>query len=287
MDIATYEKIVASIASNSWDFDKVYVDLIEEFPLERRESLRGILSQEYQRHVKKCFKSFCSIGKKEAVYRSIRQPDSAGQPGGHIVDYAQRAKYSSALTAKIVVEEYLADSTEQAMNTNIKSRTNMLMKDTTLIEDGRLALEVFLATIKDNSYGPIAEAIKCSIGEEHEQKIKDCLDKLEIPFSDENVMRGQGFDKTPDVKLEIPIAVDGHVINWIESKALFGDPETHHGYLSEQFWSYTNRFGPGMVIYWSGYITQLDTNKNAGIILKDHFPRSIVRYRPDIIRTYS
>lgn len=36
-------------------------------------------------------------------------------------------------------------------------------------------------------------------------------------------------------------AVDGRVVNWIESKALFGDPANHAAYLKDQFWSYWNR----------------------------------------------
>ena len=86
-----------------------------------------------------------------------------------------------------------------------------------MIDDGRLATEIFLAGVKDECYGPLADAIKHSVGEEHEQKLKDELTRLNIPFVDENVLRSQGYDKTPDVKLEVPVAVNGHVVNWIGS----------------------------------------------------------------------
>ena len=57
------------------------------------------------------------------------------------------------------------------------------------------------------------------------------------------------YDEGPHTKkdifvIETPIflaAVDGHVVNWIESKASFGDEESHKAYLKDQFWSYWNR----------------------------------------------
>jgi len=36
------------------------------------------------------------------------------------------------------------------------------------------------------------------------------------------------------------------------------------------------RFGPGMVIYWFGFIDELDCFRDRGIILKDDFPADIV-----------
>ena len=93
---------------------------------------------------------------------------------------------------------------------------------------------MFLATVKDYSYGLLAEAIKHSIGEQHEQIIKDRFKELSIPFVDEHVRRSKSYDKTSDVKFEIPVAVNGKVINWIESNALFGDSAAHEGYLRVQ-----------------------------------------------------
>ncbi|XP_014702805.3 CDAN1-interacting nuclease 1 isoform X6 [Equus asinus] len=96
----------------------------------------------------------------------------------------------------------------------------------------------------------------------------------ETPHEDQ--LRAKGYDKTPDFILQVPVAVEGHIIHWIESKASFGDECSHHAYLHDQFWSYWNRFGPGLVIYWYGFIQELDCNRDRGILLKACFPTDIV-----------
>lgn len=46
---------------------------------------------------------------------------------------------------------------------------------------------------------------------------------------------------------------------------------------SDQLWSYWNRFGPGMVIYWDGFVDEIqDVKRHSGILVCDKFPESDV-----------
>ena len=49
----------------------------------------------------------------------------------------------------------------------------------------------------------------------------------------------------------------GRVVNWIDSKATFGDARLHRAQGTEQYQRYVNRFGPGLVIYWHGFLAEL------------------------------
>ena len=90
-----------------------------------------------------------------------------------------------------------------------------------------------------------------------------------IAFSKEDELREKGFDKTPDFKLLVPIYLKtlGTSINWIDSKATFGDQQSHSDYYDSQFKYYVNRFGSGLVIYWFGFLADIqklayNSNKN-------------------------
>lgn len=279
MDRAIYESIIDSINDGkSFDFDKTLKEICLEFDTVRPESLRSILAQEYQRQVKARYKIVHHSDNRKAILKEFVSRVKDGDKPGIIIDIAKRLRTSAALVGRIVLEEHLnLDMTAENGREN-KLQVAKYMRDTASMQDRDLSYEIFLATIKDDSYGPLAEAIKHSIGEKHEQMIKDRLKELNIAFADEHVLRNKGYDKTPDVKLEVPIAVNGKVVNWIESKALFGDEACHEGYLRDQFWSYWNRFGPGLVIYWFGYIKELDNNRDRGIMLMDQFPENIVTF---------
>jgi hypothetical protein len=96
----------------------------------------------------------------------------------------------------------------------------------------------------------------------------------------EEELRRKGFAKTPDILLNIPILVEGVVVNWIDSKAYFGD-EYWHKQNHAQLWGYRDRYGPGMVIYWCGFLEHLQT-KDKGILLVDTFPEKIETLVPPL-----
>lgn len=95
-----------------------------------------------------------------------------------------------------------------------------------------------------------------------------------LDFYDEGDLRRTGYDKTPDLKLALPCLYRGVSIQWIESKASFGDMESHKKYIRDQLSSYGNRFGAGIVIYWFGYVETVATCHENGstIMVTDRFP---------------
>ncbi|XP_077945713.1 CDAN1-interacting nuclease 1 isoform X4 [Gasterosteus aculeatus] len=190
-----------------------------------------------------------------------------------LLELANKADLSPALMARIILERFL-----QGPEGEMPSKTvlNSMLKEPSLIPDPILAKNIYQCTINDCCYGPLVDCIKHAIGQEHEVLLCDKLKERNLSFLDENQLRVMGYDKTPDIILEVPIAVEGHIVHWIESKASFGDDHSHRTYLNEQFWSYWNRFGPGLVIYWYGFIEELDCQRDRGILLKDGFPADIV-----------
>ena len=54
---------------------------------------------------------------------------------------------------------------------------------------------------------------------------------------------------------------------------MFGDSYVHQSENLQQLRGYVNRFGPGMVIYWFGFVETL--NSDPDVLLVDAFPDDI------------
>lgn len=91
----------------------------------------------------------------------------------------------------------------------------------------------------DEHTSPFIDNIRHNIGLEYEYILKEKLKSFGIPFITEEQMRSIGHPKTPDVRLLAPIAINGKTVNWIDSKAMFGDPRTHQLYAKTQFHRYS------------------------------------------------
>uniref|UniRef100_A0A336M0L5 CDAN1-interacting nuclease 1 n=1 Tax=Culicoides sonorensis TaxID=179676 RepID=A0A336M0L5_CULSO len=157
-----------------------------------------------------------------------------------------------------------------------KPEISEMIRNFDLVPDPMLALNVGHCVFNDNQEGAIADGARRCIGEEYEIRLKDYARKAGMVFYDEGDLRREGYDKTPDLKMAVPFLYKGKVVNWIESKALFGDHDAHKRYLNEQLISYVNRFGPGIVIYWFGYLDDIKYYKenDEHIIILHSFPKT-------------
>ncbi|KAK8724950.1 hypothetical protein OTU49_011000 [Cherax quadricarinatus] len=276
MKLQQYEEVIQVI--NSKPAGNIVATLVNKFEGIERTTLNSIWAQEMQKKVKKNFHRIHAQDKASEIYSNYLSCVESRDPPGILVKMALAMDYSPAMLAKLILEQYLIANCPHIIVS--KSQVNRLLRDTTMIEDRDLSIEVYLCLLEDEVYGPFADSIKHSIGYEYEFFLRRELEKLNISYQNEDDLRLRGYDKTPDIKLDIPIAVDGKVVNWIESKASFGDEESHRTYLKDQFWSYWNRFGPGLVIYWFGFIEELDEYRDKGIMLRDSFPSNIVFMDP-------
>ncbi|KAL6763291.1 hypothetical protein V8C86DRAFT_2498203 [Haematococcus lacustris] len=159
----------------------------------------------------------------------------------------------------------------------------------------RLQRDVVRCVLSDCSYSPYSDVAKLAAGLEYELLLEQQLRAAGITaFWTEAELRSQGCFKTPDIRLQVPFAVRRpqqqgggrwpwpgtpqlggvldtyHVVTWIDSKATFGDDRMHSKQLEEQYSTYVNRYGPGLVIYWFGFIDDLNTDAN--VLLLDRFP---------------
>jgi len=93
-----------------------------------------------------------------------------------------------------------------------------------------------------------------------EDLIHEWLESCDLEFITESDMSKEPNTKTPDFLLSEPYKIEGIDVRWIESKAVFADEKEHNRYQLKQFSFYEDLFGPGMVVYWYGFLDTLVPN---------------------------
>ncbi|MBO8183297.1 MAG: TPD domain-containing protein [Archaeoglobus sp.] len=133
------------------------------------------------------------------------------------------------------------------------------LNDPEKIDDESLRKLIWKSVFTDYIYSPLAVKHQFARGRLGELIIQKWLDERGIDYKTEKDLRRESI-KTPDFYFSDPIRINDFEINWIESKALFGDPRTHWIYWKKQFSKYLELFGQGFVVYWFGKISELDKN---------------------------
>ena len=117
----------------------------------------------------------------------------------------------------------------------------------------RLAREISEVADNDYVYSPQGNRLQKIRGLRGEHKLSLWLESKGCKYMNEDDLRGDS-PKTPDCLLDEPIVVKGRRVNWIESKANFGDSLEIRRNMQRQLLPYSKIFGPGVVVYWLGYV---------------------------------
>lgn len=131
-----------------------------------------------------------------------------------------------------------------------------MLKNPDKAEDRRLRKELSGVVEEDVLFTPRAHSLQLKRAKECEEAIGTWLSGKGIEFLTEEKIKKYG-KKTPDFLLKSRLKIDDVDISWIESKALFGDEQEHRRLLKKQFLEYAEIFGPGMVVYWYGFVDSI------------------------------
>lgn len=144
------------------------------------------------------------------------------------------------------------------------------VRDPSTVRDPRLRREIKDLIKNDLVYAPEANERQAERGREGEELLYNWLDDLGVGYKTENDLR-QISQKTPDALLDKPLKFDGQEIRWIESKANFGDHKEINRNLRKQLIPYTQLFGPGLVVYWYGYVSDAKTPEDIILASREFF----------------
>lgn len=144
------------------------------------------------------------------------------------------------------------------------------------IRDHRLKKDIMEAIEADIIYSPRGEEIQRDRGIVGERRLFEWLDRRSIRYMTEKDLKKlkEQYVKTPDVLFMNPMSIDGKKVCWIESKANFGDIVEIRRNLRKQLIPYVKLFGEGIVVYWFGYVSDIQPPEGITLVDSSFFKES-------------
>jgi hypothetical protein len=168
------------------------------------------------------------------------------QKGETLLDISRRYEFPPILTGLMMFQE----------TGRSKKQFWVMVRNPEAIEDQELKRQIKEIREADLIYSPEGDEKQKLRGIWGEKSLQDWLDGQGITYRTEKDLRGS-FTKTPDALLDKPIMVNGWKVNWIESKASFGDRVEVNKNTKKQLSPYVQLFGQGLVVYWFGFVDEV------------------------------
>jgi len=175
--------------------------------------------------------------------------------GMSMLQISEKAEFSPILTGLLMFKEMGKG----------KKEFWSYVRQPEIIPSARMRQEIIEITEADYVYSPWANEIQSKRGTWGEGKLQCWLQGQGITFRTEKDLRGE-YPKTPDCLLDKPVQINGWNINWIESKATFGDNVEVNKNLKKQLAPYLDLFGKGIVVYWFGYVDGIELPEGVNIV---------------------
>jgi hypothetical protein len=150
------------------------------------------------------------------------------------------------------------------------------IRDPASARERRLRKEIYDVAREDIIYSPAGMEVQYQRGKKGEARLYEWLDRNGITYRTEDEIKGE-FEKTPDALLDQPMNIDGMKVHWFESKANFGNAYEVKRNMRKQLIPYTQLFGPGIVVYWFGYVSDYERVKDVRVVDAGFFQRPLKR----------
>jgi len=177
--------------------------------------------------------------------------------GESFTNLAHARRFSPMMMAQILLQE----------RGHTKKDIKNLLRDYREAHEKRLKHELREASEKDIVYSDIGANIQYKRGQDGEARIRKWLQAKKWEFKEEEDLKGntEFGGKTVDFLLDKPIEVqfgtepeEFRKVYWIESKGSFGDEKKMQRDYEKQLKAYNELWGPGIVVYWFGYLDGME-----------------------------